>query len=75
MVEKKSVAEARRKAKEYSEKHGGRFHVLDRKGRHAVCLSLHSAIRDLLLAGWSVVCVYEHGEEKPFVLKDFLGHD
>lgn len=61
---KKSIEEAKTRAKEHSEKHpGDRVVVMDKKYKDAVVSSVEWVIKERILDGWIIVAEFRAGEQ------------
>lgn len=70
--QKKSLVLEKEEARKRSLKYHIRAYVLDKKGEHAICHTLVWCVKERILEGWSVVAVFENGEERPFKFNEFF---
>lgn len=64
--QKKSLVLEKEEARKRSLRYHIRAYVLDKKGEQAICHTLAWCVKERMLEGWSVVAVFEDGEERPF---------
>lgn len=72
MDDKKSLREARERAREHSLRCPVKCYVMDKKGKRAKFYTLSYFIKELILYGWHVDAVYEKGVEVEYRVEDLL---
>lgn len=61
---KKSVEAVKQRAKQMSiDCPDILYYVMDKKRKHAVCHSVEWAVKEKVLNGWHIVCLYRNGIE------------
>lgn len=72
MDDKKSLREARERAREHSLAFPVKCYVMDKKWERARFYTVPLAVKEGILAGWHVVAVFDRGAELQFKMGDLL---
>lgn len=72
MYDKKSLREARERAREHSLRYQVKCYVMDKKGKRARIHAVPYIVKELILMGWHVDAVYEKGVEIEYRVEDLL---